>query len=255
MNNQQPLMLQAGIAQIAYGIKATNKEGDPFAFDAYDNWFGEDFDFLMDSWLEDTLALIESDITSVDSTNLSEARSEQMSAQSSADRAAQIAAGITPSESTSRKSSQCSGAGCEDTYVSTPSSTDSGDGLAGESSSPTETEETTLSHEHSDNHGGYYETTESFYSGQSWSDDEGTGFSNSSGTSQATGEASTLDTVSFDAEEYADMYEDNDDDASIRIIGADEFQDYRALTSDDEGIYIDDAQNSSRFEIGNIGGV
>jgi hypothetical protein len=73
------LSIHAGIAHLAYGIKNQDKQ-DPFAFDAFDMWLGSDFDFLLDSWVEDTLREIESDITSVDSTNLSEADSRQRSA-------------------------------------------------------------------------------------------------------------------------------------------------------------------------------
>ena len=121
MNNL--LHINAGIAHLAYGVKTSDKQKELFAFDAYDLWFGNEFDWLLDNWIEETLGEIESDISSVDSTNLSEARSEQMSAQSSADRAAQIAAGITPSESTSRTSTSCGGPICEDSYNSTPNST------------------------------------------------------------------------------------------------------------------------------------
>ena len=125
----------AGIAHLAYGIKMETefKGGSKLDFNDYDLWFDDDFNFILSNWLEDTLAEIESDITSVDSTNLSEARSEQMSAQSSADRAAQIAAGITPSELTSR-TSDSGDANPEDTYISTPSSENSGDSVTSSSS-------------------------------------------------------------------------------------------------------------------------
>ena len=74
--------IHAGIAHLASGVNLADK-GDfrsSLAFDDYDLWFSSDFDFLLDSWVEDTLREIESDITSVDSTNLSEADSRQRSA-------------------------------------------------------------------------------------------------------------------------------------------------------------------------------
>ena len=107
MENPRILAIHAGVAHLAYGVAIvdnTNEFKSSLDFNDYDDWFGTDFNWLMNSWLETTLNDIESDITSVDSTNLSEYYSAEMSAQSSADRAAKIAAGITPSETTSRPS-------------------------------------------------------------------------------------------------------------------------------------------------------
>ena len=133
---------------------------------------------MMDNWLEDVLREIESDITSVDSTNLSEQRSEQMSAQSSADRAAKLAAGLTPSELTSRTSNGDDPASKEDSYLSTPSSENSGDSVDDASSVTSDSEEqTTLSHVHTNHiHGS---DSESVYSGRSASDLDDSGLSNS----------------------------------------------------------------------------
>ena len=238
------LQANAGIAHLAYGIKFQA----PWDLDSDDLWFGNDFNWLIDNWVEDTLAEIEADITSVDSTNLSEARSEQMSAQSSADRAAQIAAGITPSEATSRTSA----GGAEDSYVSTPNRS----GSTSTTSTTTEDEEeTTPSHEHSAHHWGHHGTTESIYSGQSPSDDgHRTGLSNSEGTSQDTGEASTLSSVSFTIVKYFNRYENNDDAAEVFVLDADD----GALLSDSDDKkhnFAAEARHSSRFEIGNIGGL
>ena len=197
------LSINAAFAHLAYGVKTTDKQKDLFAFDTYDLWFGDDFNWLIDNWLEETLAEIETDISSVDSSNLSEAHSEQISAQSSADRAAQIAAGITPSEVTSAGSFDpgscgmptCPSVGESGSRVSTlntPGNTSS------TSTNSDAEEETTQSHDHSAHHGAYHGTTESTFSGVSWSDDEDyTGLSNSEGTSQDTGEASTVSSVSF----------------------------------------------------------
>lgn len=81
--------------------------------------------------------------------------------------------------------------------MSTPSSSDSNNGGNATSSVTSESEVTTPDHAHSYHHGGYDENSESAYSGRSWSDEDQTGFSDSEGTSQATGEASTLSSVSF----------------------------------------------------------
>ena len=77
----------SAIAHTAYGIgmKDADHFKSPFAFDAYDHWFGEDFDFIIMNLLDDFLDEIETDISSVDSSNLSEQASEQLSQQSSAD--------------------------------------------------------------------------------------------------------------------------------------------------------------------------
>lgn len=69
------LSVYSGIAHLAYGVTMSDKQKSSLDFDDYDLWFGNDFDWLLNSWLDDTLAEIESDITSVDSTNLSEQRS------------------------------------------------------------------------------------------------------------------------------------------------------------------------------------
>jgi hypothetical protein len=229
----------AGVTQLAYGIKTSDKFKNTWDFNGYDLWFSDDFNYVLDNWLENTLDEIESDITSVDSTNLSEARSEQMSAQSSADRAAQIAAGITPSEATSRPSS-CIGSGvsCEDTYLSTPSSDDSGDSSdsdsateSGSMTSMTEMETTTPDHEHSQYHEDY-KATESDFSGWSESDDDFlSGLSDSEGTSQATGEASTLSTVSFTVQKYTNTYENNFNDAVVNVR---DLRDENPTSHDDE---------------------
>ena len=190
--------IHAGIAHLASGVNLADKGGfrSALAFDDYDLWFGNDFTHMMDNWMEDVLEEMESMISSVDSTNLSEAHSEQISAQSSADRAAQIAAGITPSEATSRASD----GGEEDSRVST----DESDSSASTNSDAEEI--TTLDHEHTGRHGGHDEGSESVYSGRSWSDDDDSGLSDSEGTSQATGEASTLTSVSFEIVEYANIH-------------------------------------------------
>ena len=162
--------IHAGIAHLTCAINLADKDDfkSSLAFDDYDLWFGNDFDFMMENWMEDVLEEMESMISSVDSTNLSEAHSEQISAQSSADRAALVAAGITPSESTSRASD----GGEEDSRVSTPSDSTV--------STNTDAEEvTTLDHEHDGHHG----DSESVYSDLSWSDEDDSGFSDSEWTS------------------------------------------------------------------------
>ena len=82
MDTSRSIILHAGVAHLAYGMALSDRKDfkSPLAFDDYDLWFGEDFDFLLEENIDDLLDEIESDITSVDSTNLSEAASEQASA-------------------------------------------------------------------------------------------------------------------------------------------------------------------------------
>ena len=70
--------IHVGLVHLAYGVTMQDKADfrSPFALDEDDLWFDYDFDHLIDNWIEDVLKAIESDITSVDSTNLSEQRSE-----------------------------------------------------------------------------------------------------------------------------------------------------------------------------------
>ena len=74
--------VHAALTQISYGLDLSDKKDfkSDFDFDSQDLWFGIDFDFLIDNWMETILDEIASDISSVDSTNLSEAHSEQISA-------------------------------------------------------------------------------------------------------------------------------------------------------------------------------
>ena len=103
----------ASIVHIAYGIQVQDAKDSPLDFDAYDDWFDEDLEFMLrhvyNRWLEE----IESDITSDWSTNLSEQLSQQASAQMSAD--AEAAGLTTASEETKT----------EDTIPSVVSSDDS----------------------------------------------------------------------------------------------------------------------------------
>ena len=185
------------MAHLSYGLALKDEKDfkSPFAFDAYDLWFGSDFDLVLSELLDDFLDDIETDISSVDSSNLSEQHSAQISAQSSADRQALIDAGISLDGD---DTSLTSAGGAEESRVSTP--TTNGDGST-TSSESTDTDEevstTTLDHSHS-NHGGYHENSESRYSGRSQSDEDDSGLSDSEGTSQRTGEASTLSSVSIE---------------------------------------------------------
>ena len=67
-----------GVLATAYGVAVRDPSDfkDAFAFDDYDLWFGGDFNYFLDELFDDILEEIESDITSVDSTNLSEQRSK-----------------------------------------------------------------------------------------------------------------------------------------------------------------------------------
>ena len=66
--------IHAGLTHLAYGVTVSDNTDfrSPLTFDSDELWFHHDFQHLMDNWLEDVLSEIESDITSVDSTNLSE---------------------------------------------------------------------------------------------------------------------------------------------------------------------------------------
>lgn len=81
----------------------------------------------------------------------------------------------------------------------------------------------THSHGH---HGGYHDPNkESTFSGVSWSDAEDseyTGLSDSEGTSQDTGEASTLSSVSVYVQEYMDFFEDENLGATVDILEAED---------------------------------
>ena len=81
MDLQRTIQVISGIAHTAYGIGLTEKDAfkSPFAFNAYDNWFGKDFDYILNNLLDEFLEEIETDISSVDSSNLSEQHSEQLS--------------------------------------------------------------------------------------------------------------------------------------------------------------------------------
>ena len=152
MDIHRTICISSGLAHISYGviIQDRDKHVSNFAFDAYDMWFGADFDHIINNMMENLWDDIESDITSVDSTNLSEQRSADMSAQSSADRAARIKAGLT-SDKTSLTSNGSNPALREASYQSTPSSENSGDSSVTDPSSQTsnDDETTTLDHAHS----------------------------------------------------------------------------------------------------------
>ena len=108
-----------------------------------------------------------------------------------------------------------------------------------------EEETTTVDHSHRHHIKGYDHTSESSDSGKSHTDDDNSGLSHSEGTSQKTGEASTVSSVSFTAEEYNDPYLNRDDNAQVNILKAGE-------------TFIQDAQqlNSKAFEsLDTIGGI
>ena len=75
---------------VSYGIELKGKDEfkSPLAFDAFDSWLGEDFDYFIENLIDGFFEEIESDLLTVWSTNLSEQESQQASAQLSADREA-----------------------------------------------------------------------------------------------------------------------------------------------------------------------
>ena len=62
---------------VSYGIelKDTDEFKSPLAFDAFDTWLGEDFDYFIENLFDGFLDEIESDLLTVWSTNLSEQQS------------------------------------------------------------------------------------------------------------------------------------------------------------------------------------
>ena len=233
----------SAIAHTAYGIgfkEAANDFRSPFAFDAYDLWFGADFDYVINSLLEDFLSDIETDISSVDSSNLSEQASEQRSQQSSADNQARFDAGLDPvlaeSESASGESAS---------RVSTPPAS-TNNNTTQSSSATSMSMDTSATHSHP-HHGWAHSAGESTFSGVSWSDDgERTGLSHSEGTSQDTGEASTLSSVSILIQEYNDFWANANEGAAVTILDAE----------DDSGKHHGSgAKNPKDNGFGGLGGV
>ena len=53
-------------------ISDNSKFTSPIQFDAFDHWLGEDFDFILDSIMDEFFGEIEEDLLSVWSTNKSE---------------------------------------------------------------------------------------------------------------------------------------------------------------------------------------
>lgn len=97
MNTPRTIQVASGLTHLSYAVSFKDKDfgqKSPFAFDSYDLWFGDDFNYILTSLLDDLLADIETDISSVDSSNLSEAHSQQESAQQSADAQARFDAGL-----------------------------------------------------------------------------------------------------------------------------------------------------------------
>merc|ERR1712151_732416 len=81
-------------------------------------------------------------------------------------------------------------------------------------------ENMTTTDSHSHLHKNWHGTSESRYSGRSHTDDSDSGLSNSEGTSQATGEASTLSTVSFTVKQYANVYKNDTAEETIQLLDA-----------------------------------
>ena len=80
MNNfasSQTLMTIQAITYTATGVDIadSSKFISPIQFDAFDNWLGADFDFVLDSIMDEFFGDIEADLLSVWSTNKSEQES------------------------------------------------------------------------------------------------------------------------------------------------------------------------------------
>ena len=82
------LQTLTGLCMTAYGVDISSKDSkdfkSPVAFDAYDLWLGDDYDYFLDNLLDSLFDDIEADLKSVWSSNLSEQESAQASAERSA---------------------------------------------------------------------------------------------------------------------------------------------------------------------------
>ena len=71
--SQRLLTIQAvTYSAIGVDISDSSKFNSPIQFDAYDHWLGEDFDFIINSIMDEFFGEIEEDLLSVWSTNKSE---------------------------------------------------------------------------------------------------------------------------------------------------------------------------------------
>lgn len=61
----------SGVAHLAYGV-LIDLQDDPLAYNEYDLWFGDDYNYLLENQLEDFLYFVEKDIEDVNSSNESE---------------------------------------------------------------------------------------------------------------------------------------------------------------------------------------
>ena len=79
-------MTVQAVAYTAIGVDIldSSKSSSPLQFDAFDNWLGADFDFVLDNIMDEFFDDIEENLLSVWSTN----KSEQESADASALRSA-----------------------------------------------------------------------------------------------------------------------------------------------------------------------
>ena len=84
--NSQRLMISQAITYTTTGVDISDsgKFTSPTQYDAFDNWLGEDFDYVLDNILDTFFADIEADLLSVWSTNKSEQESADASAMRSA---------------------------------------------------------------------------------------------------------------------------------------------------------------------------
>ena len=175
-----------------------NKFTSPIQFDTYDNWFGEDLDYLIDSVMDRFFGEIEEDLLSVWSTN----RSEQESADASALRSAIASAqGLTDDH-------VVSGDGGSGSTNSIASVTESG-GIIVTSTSSSSSNPSSLDHDLSDHSGfkhKFHHPLESRYSGTASENLGGdTQGSYSRGTS---GDGISVSTQSIKLKSYFNFYED-----------------------------------------------
>ena len=221
MNNPIQVTLYSGAIYMAYGINvedAGSKNNskspfdDPFAFNDYDLWLGDDLNFFLDNLLDDIFREIESDITSVWSTNESEQISQQLSAQLSADAKARGETTMSADTVASVTNSLSGEHSAKLGFIST-TSVSSSDSAATSTASPT--------HSHSSFYG-YGDSShllESRHSGTASKNKSGdTNGSFSHGTSQGSGSASTLSSVSIKIKPFKNFFENTVDNQQVTVL-------------------------------------
>ena len=206
--NSQRLMTLQAITYTTTGvdISDSNSFTSPTQYDSFDNWLGEDFDYILDNILDSFFADIEADLLSVWSTN----KSEQESAQASAMRSALASAqGITDD-----------GVAADDGGSGFTGSMES-DSEGVPSSDSSALSEASLDHDLSDHSGFKHKhehPDESRYSGTQ-SENLGGDTQGSYSLASSDGDGVSVSTQSIQLQSYQEFYEDANNTGSYTING------------------------------------